>query len=75
MGNAYKCFVGKSEDRCRLRDLGIGGRIILKWIFKEIGRENVAWIQLAQDRVQWWTLLNTIMNLRVRKKTVNFLNI
>jgi len=27
--------------------------------------EDVDWIKLAQDRVQWRTLVNTIMNLRV----------
>jgi hypothetical protein len=38
---------------------------ILKWILIEIGRENVDWIQLAQDRVQWWVLVNMAMNLLV----------
>jgi len=28
-------------------------------------RKRVAWIYLAQDRIQWRTLVNTIMNLRV----------
>jgi hypothetical protein len=28
-----------------------------------IGVSN--WIQLAQDRVQWWACMNTVMNLRV----------
>jgi hypothetical protein len=25
---------------------------------------NVEWIQLAQDRVQWRAVVNTVMNLR-----------
>jgi len=31
----------------------------------EIGWEVVAWTHLAQDRDQWWTLVNTVMNLLV----------
>jgi hypothetical protein len=27
--------------------------------------EGVDWIHLAQDRDQWWTLVNAVMNLRV----------
>jgi hypothetical protein len=30
---------------------------------KEIGYEYVDWIRLAQDRNQWCTLLNMVMNL------------
>lgn len=29
--------------------------------------EDVLWIQLAQDGVSWWTLVNKILNLRVPK--------
>jgi hypothetical protein len=32
---------------------------------KEIGREGVDWIHLAQDTDQWWTFMNTVMNLRL----------
>jgi hypothetical protein len=32
---------------------------------REIGWEGVDWIELAQDRAQWRTLVNTVMNLRV----------
>jgi hypothetical protein len=27
--------------------------------------EDVEWMHLAQDRNQWWALVNTVMNLRV----------
>jgi hypothetical protein len=33
---------------------------------REIDGAN--WIQLAQDRVQWWALVNMVMNLRVPKR-------
>jgi hypothetical protein len=26
--------------------------------------DGVNWIQLAQERVQWWAFVNTVMNLR-----------
>jgi hypothetical protein len=33
---------------------------------KEIGREGVGWIHLAQDRGRWRALVNTIMKLRIQ---------
>jgi hypothetical protein len=27
---------------------------------------GVEWIEVAQNRMQWWALANTIINLRVR---------
>jgi hypothetical protein len=31
----------------------------------EIGIDRANWFQLAQDRVQRWACVNTVMNLRV----------
>jgi hypothetical protein len=31
----------------------------------KIGWEVVDWNHLAQNRDQWWALVNTVMNLRV----------
>jgi hypothetical protein len=47
-----------------LKDPGVDGRIILKWIFERLGG-GVDWIDLAQDRDRWRTLVYTVMNLRV----------
>jgi hypothetical protein len=33
--------------------------------FRETGREGVDWIHLTKDRDQWWTVVNTVMNIRV----------
>jgi hypothetical protein len=31
----------------------------------ELGWEGADWIHLAQDRDQWWALVNMVMNLQV----------
>jgi hypothetical protein len=31
----------------------------------KMGIDGANWIQLAQDRVQWWAFMNMAMNLRV----------
>jgi hypothetical protein len=36
----------------------------IKIDLKGMGWEDVDWIYLAQYRVQWWTVFNTVMNLR-----------
>jgi hypothetical protein len=65
MRNAYKIIVRKPEGkgplgrpRCR-RDGNI------KMDLKRIMCEDVDWIRLAQDRVQWWTLVNMVMNVQI----------
>jgi hypothetical protein len=37
----------------------------IKLDLREIGIDGVNWIQLAQNRVQWWAFVNTVMDLRV----------
>jgi hypothetical protein len=41
----------------------VGGNIKLD--LGEIGIDEVNWIRLAQDRVQWRAFVKTVMNLRV----------
>jgi hypothetical protein len=45
----------------------------IKIDFKEIGYEGVDWIHLAQDRDQWWSLVNMVMNLWIPLKAGSFL--
>jgi hypothetical protein len=40
----------------------------------EIVSENVDWIRLIQNRVQWRGIVNTVMNLRVPWKASHFLS-
>jgi hypothetical protein len=37
----------------------------IKMYIREIEWDSMDWIDLAQDRDQWRTLVNTVMNLRV----------
>jgi hypothetical protein len=39
---------------------------------KEAGCEGEDWVHLAQNRVQWRALVNTVMNLRVPLKGAEF---
>jgi hypothetical protein len=41
---------------------------------KETGCESVVWIQLACYRVQWWILVDTVMNLKSSVKGGEFLH-
>jgi hypothetical protein len=58
--NVYRIFVGKPLGRPRRRwvdNIKIGHR--------EIGWGGMDWIDLAHNRDQWRSLVNTAMNLRV----------
>jgi hypothetical protein len=49
----YKILVMKPEGKRPLECLSVDGKITLIWILKGTGCEDVDWIQLIQDRVQW----------------------
>jgi hypothetical protein len=62
---AYSVLVGRPEGK---RPLGRPRRSWednIKMVPREIGIDEVNWIHLAQDRVQWRAYVNTVMNLRV----------
>jgi hypothetical protein len=66
-------LVGKPEGK---RPLGRPRRRWednIKMDLGEIGIDVANWIRLAQDRVQWWAFVNTVMNLGFRKKAGYFL--
>ena len=39
----------------------------IKMDLQEVGWGHLGWIDLAQDRNRWQTLVNAVMNLRVHK--------
>jgi len=43
-----------------LGDIDVDVGIILKSIL--IGCEDIEWFNLAENRVKWWVLLNTVMS-------------
>jgi hypothetical protein len=47
-----------------LKDPGIDGRIIFRWIFRKWDG-GIDWVDLAQDRDMWWALLKSVISLRV----------
>jgi hypothetical protein len=61
----YRVLVGRPENK---RPLGRPRRRWednIKMDIKEIGIDGANWIRLAQDRVQWRTSVNTVINLQV----------
>jgi hypothetical protein len=48
-----------------LEDPGVNGRIILRWIFRKWGYDGVDWIDLAEGRDRWRSLVIAVMNLTV----------
>jgi hypothetical protein len=61
----YRVLVGKPEGRGHLEDPGVGGRIILRWIFRkwDVGIWTGSnWLRIVTGG---GGLVNAVMNLRV----------
>jgi hypothetical protein len=65
-------WCGNLTERDNLEDPGVVERIILGWIFRKWDG-GMDWIDLAQLRDRWQTLVNAVMNLRVPQNAGNFL--
>ena len=56
-----RIWVGNLRESDHLENIGKYGRIILKWIFKNMDGGS----DMAQDRDRWRTLVAAVMNRRV----------
>jgi hypothetical protein len=85
MGGTCSAYGGRGEvytgfwwenlrERDHLGDSGVGGRIVLRWIFRKWDMRGVDWIELAQDRRRWLALVTAVMNLRGPIKLGEFLD-
>jgi hypothetical protein len=67
--DVYRVLVGRSEGK---RPLGRPRRRWednIKMDFREMRIDGANWIWLTQNRVQWRTCVNTVMNLRVPQES------
>jgi hypothetical protein len=68
MGNrrgVYRVLVGKPEGKRPLRRTKHRWEDNIKIDLQKVGCGSMDWIELAQDRDRWWSLLNVVMNFRV----------
>jgi len=49
----------------QLKDPGVDGEIILRWIFRKCDGWGISWTELAHDRDRRRALVNAVMNVRV----------
>jgi hypothetical protein len=63
--NAYRILVGNPRGKRPLERPRRRWENNIKMDLREIGWDGMDWVDLSQDRDQWWALVNTIMNLRV----------
>ena len=61
----YRVLVGKPEGRRPLGRPKRGWVDNIRMDLQEVGCGYMDWIELAQDRDRWRTLVSAVMNLRV----------
>jgi hypothetical protein len=61
----YRVWVGKPEGKRPLGKPKSRWEDNIKMHLQEVVCGNMDWIDVAQDRVMWWALVNAAMNLRV----------
>jgi hypothetical protein len=61
----YSVLMGKPEGKRPLARPRHIGEDNIKMDLQEVGCEGMYWIELAQNIVRWWALVNAVMKLRV----------
>jgi hypothetical protein len=66
---------GTGSGSCPMVGFGISGvepsgsatreLVFSKMDLREMGCEDGRWMELAQDHVQWWTLVLAVLNLQI----------
>ena len=62
MNTRFWC--GNLREREHLEDLGIDGKIILRWIFRKYDG-GMYWVDPVQGRDRWRVLVNAALKLRM----------
>jgi hypothetical protein len=78
-GGEQKCVLemvlwGNLKEGDHLKDKGVDGSIILKWIVLATRWWKGVWIRLPKDRDRCWVVVDAVMNLRVTQNAGNSLN-
>jgi hypothetical protein len=77
-GRDEKCIQNFSQNTCREGIKKPFARHMhrfednIKMNLKEMGFENVKWIHMPENNVQWRDPVNTLLNLRISKQARNF---
>jgi hypothetical protein len=61
----YRVLIGRPEGKRPLGRPRHRWEDNIKMDLRETGIKGTNWIQLAQDRVQWWACVNMVMNIQV----------
>jgi len=61
----YRVLVGKPEGKRPLGRPRRRGEHTIKMDLQEVRCRSMDWIELAQDRDRWRTIVSAVMNLRV----------
>jgi hypothetical protein len=61
----YRVLVGRPKGKRSLGRPGHRWEDNIKMDLREMEINGVNWIWLTQNRVQWWAIVNTVMNLKV----------
>jgi hypothetical protein len=70
----YMVLVGKPEGKRPLGKPRRSWKVNIKVDIHGLGCGGMVWIDVAQDRDRWLTLVNAVMNLRAAQNAGSFLS-